>query len=87
MTKVAEPLNSPHMYQSISIGPSIPKPRDNENYQMGAFPRLTAHYSHLFIFLPDELLSFWICPWWDSRDREVSTTLSCQLAEERGKGG
>nr|XP_054110996.1 26S proteasome non-ATPase regulatory subunit 3-like [Callithrix jacchus] len=30
-----------------------------------------------------KLLSFWICPWWDSRDGEVGTTLSSQFAKRR----
>lgn len=53
-------------------------------------PRLstpTAPYcSHLLIFLSDQPLGFWICPWRDSRDGEVGTTLSCQFAEGKGKG-
>jgi hypothetical protein len=38
MMEMAEPLNIPPMYQSIRIGPSIPKPRDNEAYQTEDFP-------------------------------------------------
>lgn len=44
------------------------------------------HPPQLLIFLSDQPLSFWICPWWDSRDGEVGTTLSSQFAEGEGKG-
>lgn len=47
----------------------------------------TPYCSHLLIFLSDQPLCFWICPWWDSRDGEVSTTLSSQFAKGNGKGG
>lgn len=37
MMKMAEPLNIPLMSQSIRVGPSIPKPRESETYQIGDF--------------------------------------------------
>ena len=43
MMEMAEPLNIPPMYQSIRIGPSIPKPRDNEAYQTEDFPDWHLH--------------------------------------------
>lgn len=47
----------------------------------------TPYCSHLLIFLSDQPLRFWICPWWDSRDGEIGTTLSSQFAEGKGERG
>lgn len=45
----------------------------------------TPYCSHLLIFLSDQPLRFWMCPWWDSRDGKVGTTLSSQFAEGKGE--
>lgn len=45
----------------------------------------TPYCSHLLIFLSDQPLRFWMCPWWDSGDGKVGTTLSSQFAEGKGE--